>query len=76
VTGLEPGTGYAYNRSIERTFGRVPKLQAGASRSFTLDYTILSNREDVAAAVKEIADLRSGRQTQVDSQPQVRSENQ
>jgi Domain of unknown function (DUF4432) len=76
VTGLEPGTGYAYNRSIERTFGRVPKLQAGASRSFTLDYTILTSKEDVAAAAKEIAGIRSGRQTQVDSQPQVRSENQ
>jgi hypothetical protein len=76
VTGLEPGTGYAYNRSIERTFGRVPKLQAGASRSFTLDYTILTSKEDVAAAAKEIAGIRSGRQTQVNSQPQVRSENQ
>ena len=63
MTGLEPGTGYAYNRSIERTFGRVPKLQAGASRSFALDYTILSRKKDVAAAAKEVADLRSGQQT-------------
>jgi Domain of unknown function (DUF4432) len=76
VTGLEPGTGYAYNRSVERTFGRVPKLQAGASRSFTLDYTILSTKEDVGAAAKEIAGIRSGRQTQVESRPQVRSEKQ
>ena len=76
VTGLEPGTGYAYNRSIERTFGRVPKLAAGASRSFTLDYTILSKSEDVAAVEKEIAGIRNGRQTQVETQPQVRSENQ
>jgi uncharacterized protein DUF4432 len=76
VTGLEPGTGYAYNRSIERTFGRVPKLQAGASRSFTLDYAIFSKSEDVAAVGKEIAGIRSGRQTQVETQPQLRSENQ
>jgi Domain of unknown function (DUF4432) len=76
VTGLEPGTGYAYNRSIERNFGRVPKLPAGASRSFTLDYTILTTTTDVATVAKEIAGIRSGRQTQVDSQPQVRSGNQ
>jgi hypothetical protein len=76
VTGLEPGTGYAYNRSIERSFGRVPKLPAGASRSFTLDYTILPTTTDVAATAKDIAGIRNGRQTQIDSQPQVRSGNQ
>ena len=76
VTGLEPGTGYAYNRSIERKFGRVPKLQAGASRSFTLDYTILPTMTDVAAATREIAAIQNGRQTQIESQPQVRSDHQ
>jgi hypothetical protein len=76
VTGLEPGTGYAYNRSIERNFGRVPKLPAGASRSFTLDYTILTTTTDVVTTAKDIAGIRSGRQTQVDSQPHVRSGNQ
>jgi hypothetical protein len=75
VTGLEPGTGYAYNRGIERKFGRVPKLQAGASRSFTLDYTILPTMTDVAGVTREIAAIQNGRQTQIESQPQVRSEN-
>ena len=73
VTGLEPGTGYAYNRSIERNFGRVPRLPAGASRSFTLDYTILPTTTDVAAVSQEIAALQGDRKTQVDSQPQVGS---
>jgi Domain of unknown function (DUF4432) len=71
VTGLEPGTGYAYNRSIERKFGRVPKLPAGASRSFTLDYTILATSGDVAAVTREIAAIQDGRQTQVEARPQV-----
>ena len=71
VTGLEPGTGFPYNRSIERRSGRVPTLQAGASRAFTLDYTILSTHEAVAAVAKEIADIQDGQETQVDREPQV-----
>jgi hypothetical protein len=74
VTGLEPGTGYAYNRSIERTFGRVPKLAAGASRSFNLDNTVLQTATEVDAVAREIAQIQAGRQTQVNAQPQVRKE--
>lgn len=40
VTGLEPGTGFPYNRRVERAAGRVPVLQPGESRSFTLDYRV------------------------------------
>jgi hypothetical protein len=72
VTGLEPGTGYPYNRSIEREFGRVPTLQTGASRTFTLDYTILGGPEDVSAVAKEIAAIQGDRETQVDTEPQVK----
>jgi uncharacterized protein DUF4432 len=71
VTGLEPGTGYAYNRSIERNFGRVPKLPAGASRSFTLDYTVLPTTTDVAAVTREVSAIQGDRKTEVISQPQV-----
>jgi hypothetical protein len=72
VTGLEPGTGFPYNRSIERKFGRVPTLKAGASRSFTLEYTILSTQEAVAAVVKEITDIQGDQEVQSDSEPQVK----
>jgi len=71
VTGLEPGTGYAYNRSVERKFGRVPKLAGGASRSFTLDYTILFGGEDVSAVAREISAIQGERKTQVDPEPQA-----
>ena len=40
MTGLEPGTGFPYNRRVERAAGRVPVLQPGESRSFTLDYRV------------------------------------
>ena len=40
VTGLEPGTSFPFNRSIERAAGRVPTLAPGESRSFTLRYSV------------------------------------
>jgi len=54
VTGLEPGTGFPHNRSVERKYGRVPVLAAGASRSFNLEYTIYSDNEEVEAAIEKI----------------------
>jgi len=71
VTGLEPGTGFAYTRRIERRFGRVPKLAPGASRSFTLDYTILADAQSVAATGKDIAAIQGDRKTTVVTEPEV-----
>lgn len=72
VTGLEPGTGFAYPRVIERTFGRVPKLAAGKSQSFDLDYTILTDRESVAKVARDIAAIQAGRATQMRTTPEVK----
>lgn len=69
VTGLEPGTGFPYNRRIERKFGRVPKLKPGESRQFTLDFTLHSDKDAVARAAREIAQIQNGRNTQVDTAP-------
>jgi hypothetical protein len=71
VTGLEPGTGYAYPRAVERSFGRVPKLAAGASQSFALEYTILTDRVSVAHVAREIAAIQAGRSTQIIAKPEV-----
>ncbi len=69
VTGLEPGTGFPRNRSIERKFGRVPKLGPRQSRSFTIDFGLHSGKEQVDAVIREIADIWAGRRTQVDKTP-------
>jgi hypothetical protein len=61
VTGLEPGTSYPANRSIERKGGRVPVLAAGGSRTFTLDFAILEGAAAVAEAVAAVETLRRGR---------------
>lgn len=69
VTGLEPGTGYAYTRAIEREGGRVPTIAPGDSRTFTLTYTVLSSKEDVAAAAQAISDIQGLRKPNVGSEP-------
>lgn len=57
VTGIEPGTSYAYPVTIEREQKRVKQLQPGASTAFDLTYTLLHNSEqvkDVESKIKAI----------------------
>lgn len=56
VTGLEPGTGFPHNRSIERKYGRVPVLRPGAKRIFQIEYLLHTDENSVAAARNEITD--------------------
>ena len=67
VTGLEPGTGFPRNRALERKFGRVPKLAAHQSRSFTIDFALHADKEQVFAAGQEVARIWAGRPTQTDT---------
>ncbi|MBU6400099.1 MAG: aldose 1-epimerase family protein [Verrucomicrobia bacterium] len=69
VTGLEPGTGFPYNRRIERQFGRVPKLKPGASRRFTLEFALYAGKAQVSRAAAEVERIQGDRQTQVDTEP-------
>jgi len=74
VTGLEPGTGFPRNRSIERKFGRVPKLGPHQSRSFTIDFALHTGEKEVHAVADEIAGIWAGRPTQVDKSPRLSSD--
>ena len=58
VTGLEPGTSYAYNRRIEREGGRVPKIAPHQTRTFQLDVGIRVGKWPVAAEAATIAKLQ------------------
>ena len=69
VTGLEPGTGFSQNRSVERKFGRVPKLAPHQSRFFTIDFALYTGKDQVNAAANDIAQIRAGRKTKVDKKP-------
>ena len=63
VTGMEPATGYPFNRKVERAAGRVPKLAAGESRSFTLDYALHFGAQ-VKSAEARVRAIQAGRPTQ------------
>src|SRR5262249_4027280 len=69
VTGLEPGTGFPANRSIERKGGRVPKLKPNESRKFAIDIGIHQGKAEISRIVSQISALQAGRQTQFNTQP-------
>jgi hypothetical protein len=69
VTGIEPATGYPFNRRVERKFGRVPKLEPGQSRQFTLDFTILEGKKAVEATSKQIKKIQGKRDLTIIKDP-------
>ncbi|QEG01368.1 hypothetical protein Mal15_54440 [Stieleria maiorica] len=71
VTGIEPGTGYPYNRKIERAAGRVPKLAPGQTRQFTLDIGLHRGQENVAAIVDAVKSIQGDRQPVVKREPEA-----
>ncbi|CAI0816727.1 aldose 1-epimerase family protein [Serratia ficaria] len=58
VTGIEPGTNYAYPVKIEREQGRIKQLQPGQSTDFDLSYTLLKDAEQVGEYQKKIKALQ------------------
>lgn len=58
VTGIEPGTSYAYPVTVEREQKRVKQLQAGQSTQFDLTYTLLHTSGQVDDVVKKIGEIQ------------------
>ncbi len=69
VTGLEPGTNYPYNRSVERKAGRLSKLDAGQSRQFRLDFGLHVGAKAVGDIGAEIAKIQGEKKVQITGQP-------
>ncbi len=69
VTGLEPGTGFPFNRRIERQSGRVPKLAPHETRRFRLDFGLHTNRRAVSEVAGRIHALSKGRAPRVEKEP-------
>ena len=70
VTGIEPGTGFPHNRGYERKYGRVPKLAPGSSRSFDLDFKILSNAGEVKTASDAVTKLQGKKDPEIQKEPE------
>lgn len=69
VVGLEPATGFPFNRSVERRFGRVPCLSGGEDRGFELEFSLLDSREAVEKEAERIEALQKPGGPVVDSAP-------
>ncbi|HKD36950.1 MAG TPA: DUF4432 family protein, partial [Pirellulales bacterium] len=69
VTGLEPGTGFPYNRRIERLAGRVPKLAPNGSREFRIDVGIHVGKGQVADQAATIEKLQGKAPLSVSTEP-------
>ena len=59
VTGIEPATGFPFNRMVERKYGRVPKIGAGESRFFHLDFGIHIGNDVVGELINESTNRQS-----------------
>ncbi|RQW62684.1 aldose 1-epimerase family protein [Vibrio viridaestus] len=71
VTGIEPGTSYAYNTKYQRPLGLVPTIKAGESKHFDLTYTVLPDATAVKDAVKQVNTLLNGKSVKQVEQPLV-----
>jgi hypothetical protein len=67
VTGIEPGTSYAYPVTIEREQKRVKQLQPGASAQFDLTYTLL--HKQVKEVENRIASIQGETKTEIVNTP-------
>ncbi|WP_085248123.1 aldose 1-epimerase family protein [Gilliamella mensalis] len=72
VTGLEPGTSFAYPVTIERQQKRVRQLKSGQSTEFTLTYSLLSSKDDVAKYEQKIQAIQGNQTTKVVNKPMAK----
>ncbi|AOR63026.1 aldose 1-epimerase family protein [Pectobacterium wasabiae] len=69
VTGIEPGTNYAYPVTIEREQGRVKKLQPGQSTTFELTYSLLSSADAVQKTEQKVKAIQGDNKTTLTEKP-------
>ncbi|EHD12967.1 hypothetical protein CIN_21330 [Commensalibacter intestini A911] len=63
VTGIEPGTNYAYAAPIEREQNRIRQINAGETVHFKVKYSALMNKQAVDTVKKIIADIQGKQET-------------
>jgi Domain of unknown function (DUF4432) len=71
VTGLEPGTSWAYNRSYQRALNRVPTIGPKEQRHFDITYTFLADKSAVDSALQQVQKIQNNRPTEVRKSPLV-----
>jgi hypothetical protein len=74
VTGLEPGTSFAYARSYQRASHRVPTIGAKEQRHFDITYTFLGDKAAVDGALQRVQTILHGRPTEIRKTPLISME--
>lgn len=69
VTGIEPGTNYAYPVTIEKEQGRVKQLQPGQSTAFTLTYTLLKDASAVQKVEQRVKQIQGDETVAISETP-------
>ena len=72
VTGLEPGTSFSYNRSLQRALHLVPTIGPKEQRHFEISYTFLPDKTAVNTALQQIETIQHGRPTEIRKTPLVK----
>ncbi|MEZ3498384.1 aldose 1-epimerase family protein [Pantoea sp. KPR_PJ] len=72
VTGIEPGTNYAYPVTVEKEQGRVRQLQPGESTTFELTYTLLKDASAVRKTEQRISQIQGDEKITVNENPIAR----
>jgi len=70
VTGLEPGSGYPFNRAVERERGRVKKIAPGQARKFQVEVGLLMDAAAVKKTAADIVGIQGNKKTRVNEQPE------
>ena len=71
VTGLEPGTSFAYNRSYQRALNLVPIIGSKEERHFDITYSLLAGKVAVDKALQQVQSIQRGRATEIRPTPLV-----
>lgn len=69
VTGIEPGTNYAYPVTIEKEQGRVKQLQPGQSTEFTLTYSLLKDASAVQKVEQRVKQIQGDDSVEINQTP-------
>ncbi len=71
VTGLEPGTNWGDGRPREREAGRMIVLQPGESRTYELEFALLTTADEIEEVENQISALLGEQTTEIADQPAV-----
>ncbi|NLO73621.1 MAG: DUF4432 family protein, partial [candidate division WS1 bacterium] len=69
TTGIEPGTNWGDGRPGERAADRMIVLGPGESRTYELEFSVLTTEEEIAGLEAEVKALTGGKPAELAKEP-------